>query len=60
MQTEIMKEFMFYQVGVMLYRSFNKKKTKKKQKKKKKNTLIFFLPPISAFNILMAAAEFTK
>ena len=47
MQTEIMKEYRFYQVrAIMLYSSFQQ------------SNLIF--PPISAFDTLMTLVEFTK
>ena len=47
MQTEIMKDYIFFQVGaIMLHSSFQK------------SNLIF--PPISAFDTLMILAEFTK
>ena len=49
METEIMKEYIFYQVGVIvLYSSFQY------------NNFILFFPPISAFDTLMKVAEFTK
>ena len=49
MQTEIMKEYIFYQVGViMFYSSFQQ------------NNFNLFLPPILAFNTLKILTEFIK
>ena len=48
MQTEIMKEYIFYRIGaITLYSSF------------KQSNVILFPPPISAFDTLMTVAEFT-
>ena len=49
MQTEIMKEYIFYQVRIIvLYSSFQQ------------NNFILFLSPILAFAILKTVTEFTK
>ena len=49
LQTEIMKEYIFYQIGVIMpYSSFQQ------------NSFTLFLPPISAFGTLITVEEFTK
>ena len=48
-KTEIMKEYIFYQVGaIMLYSSFQQ------------SNFTLFVSHISAFNTLLTEAEFTK
>ena len=49
MQTEIIKEYIFYHARVMVFYSFFQQ-----------NNSILLLPPISAFNTLMTVVEFTK